>query len=110
RKVLDEEHLYRIDHYLGKEMVQNLAVLRFANAVFEPIWNRQYISNVMITFKEDFGVVGRGSYFDEVREYCEPEVHGSYLSPVWDYQGRYAEPSHSGARTCGDGTTGHAER
>lgn len=61
----DESELYRIDHYLGKEMVQNLFVLRFANQVFEPLWNRNYISNVIITFKEDAGVDGRGGYFDD---------------------------------------------
>jgi glucose-6-phosphate 1-dehydrogenase len=60
-----ESQLYRIDHYLGKEMVQNLMVLRFANSFFEPIWNRQHISCVRIVFKEDFGTQGRGGYFDK---------------------------------------------
>jgi len=60
-----ESQLYRIDHYLGKEMVQNLMVLRFANSLFEPIWNRQYIKCVRIVFKEDFGTQGRGGYFDK---------------------------------------------
>ncbi|XP_003382987.1 PREDICTED: glucose-6-phosphate 1-dehydrogenase-like [Amphimedon queenslandica] len=60
-----EEEIYRIDHYLGKEMVQNLLVLRFANAIFQPIWNRDNIANVVITFKEPFGTKGRGGYFDE---------------------------------------------
>jgi len=60
-----EEQLYRIDHYLGKEMVQNLMVLRFANSVFTPMWNRHYIKCVKITFKEPFGTKGRGGYFDE---------------------------------------------
>lgn len=59
-----EKQIFRIDHYLGKEMVQNLMVLRFANMVFEPIWNRHYIQNVRIVFKEDFGTEGRGGYFD----------------------------------------------
>lgn len=59
-----EDEIYRIDHYLGKEMVQNLLVLRFANAIFEPIWNRNYIKSVVITFKEDIGTQGRGGYFD----------------------------------------------
>jgi glucose-6-phosphate 1-dehydrogenase len=62
--LFDEDQIYRIDHYLGKEMVQNLMVLRFANTVFEPIWNREHIANVQITFKEDFGTQGRGGYFD----------------------------------------------
>jgi len=60
-----EEELYRIDHYLGKEMVQNLMTLRFGNLLFSPTWNRNYISSVVITFKEPFGTQGRGGYFDE---------------------------------------------
>jgi glucose-6-phosphate 1-dehydrogenase len=60
-----EEQLYRIDHYLGKELVQNLLVMRFANRFFVPIWNRDNIANVQIVFKEDFGTEGRGGYFDE---------------------------------------------
>ena len=59
-----EQEIFRIDHYLGKEMVQNLMVLRFSNKVFEPIWNRSYVNSVQITFKEDFGTQGRGGYFD----------------------------------------------
>ncbi|KAF0697676.1 Aste57867_11647 [Aphanomyces stellatus] len=59
-----EDEIYRIDHYLGKEMVQNLMLMRFANITFEPLWNRNYISSVMITFKEDIGTQGRGGYFD----------------------------------------------
>lgn len=60
-----EEEIYRIDHYLGKEMVQNLLVLRFSNAIFQPIWNRNNIASVTVTFKEPFGTQGRGGYFDE---------------------------------------------
>lgn len=63
--LFSESEIYRIDHYLGKEMVQNLMVLRFANIMFEPIWNSHYISNVKITFKENFGIEGRAGYFDE---------------------------------------------
>ena len=59
-----EKYLYRIDHYLGKEMVQNLVILRFSNAIFEPLWNRNHINSVTITFKENFGTKGRGGYFD----------------------------------------------
>ena len=59
-----EEEMYRIDHYLGKEMVQNLMVLRFGNRIFGPIWNRENIASVQITFKEPFGTQGRGGYFD----------------------------------------------
>ncbi|GMH35965.1 hypothetical protein BSKO_03833 [Bryopsis sp. KO-2023] len=60
-----EEQLYRIDHYLGKELTQNLIVMRFANNFLDSWWNRQYISNVQITFKENFGTQGRGGYFDQ---------------------------------------------
>ncbi|XKL65275.1 hypothetical protein PGB90_008695 [Kerria lacca] len=60
-----EEQIYRIDHYLGKEMVQNLMVLRFGNRFFSPSWSREYIACVQITFKEPFGTMGRGGYFDE---------------------------------------------
>jgi glucose-6-phosphate 1-dehydrogenase len=63
--LFEEQEIYRIDHYLGKEMVQNLMILRFANSVFEPLWNRFFISNVQITFKEDIGTEGRGGYFDK---------------------------------------------
>jgi hypothetical protein len=52
----------RIDHYLGKELVENLSVLRFSNLVFEPLWSRQYIRNVQFLFSEDFGTEGRGGY------------------------------------------------
>ena len=63
--VFKEEQVYRIDHYLGKETVQNLLVFRFANGIFEPIWNRRYIDHVEITVAEDLGVEGRGRYYEE---------------------------------------------
>ncbi|XP_012220059.1 glucose-6-phosphate 1-dehydrogenase isoform X1 [Linepithema humile] len=63
--LFSEEQLYRIDHYLGKEMVQNLMTLRFGNRIFNPTWNRDNIASVQITFKEPFGTQGRGGYFDE---------------------------------------------
>ncbi|XP_045764409.1 glucose-6-phosphate 1-dehydrogenase [Maniola jurtina] len=59
-----EEQIYRIDHYLGKEMVQNLLTIRFANQIFSPSWNRENIASVLISFKEPFGTEGRGGYFD----------------------------------------------
>jgi len=60
-----EDQLYRIDHYLGKEMVQNLMTIRFSNMLFNPTWNRQNIASILISFKEPFGTEGRGGYFDE---------------------------------------------
>ena len=60
-----EEEIFRIDHYLGKEMVKNMLVLRFGNAFLGATWNRNYIENVQISFKEPFGTEGRGGYFDE---------------------------------------------
>jgi glucose-6-phosphate 1-dehydrogenase len=62
--VFDETSIYRIDHYLGKELVQNLLVLRFANTIFEPLWNHNYVDHVQITASETVGVEGRGSYYD----------------------------------------------
>jgi len=64
-KHLKEEQIYRIDHYLGKELIENLTVLRFSNRVFEPLWSRQYIRNVQVIFSENFGTEGRGGYFDQ---------------------------------------------
>ena len=64
KTVLEENQIYRIDHYLGKETVQNIMVFRFDNAIFEPIWNRRYIDHVQITNAETVGVERRGSYFD----------------------------------------------
>jgi glucose-6-phosphate 1-dehydrogenase len=64
-KLFGEHQIYRIDHYLGKETVQNVLVLRFANSIFEPIWNRQWIQHVQITASETVGVAGRGEYYEE---------------------------------------------
>jgi len=64
-KYFDEQQIYRIDHYLGKETVQNLLVTRFANGIFEPLWNRQYISRVEITAAENIGIENRGGYYDK---------------------------------------------
>lgn len=63
-QVFKEEEIYRIDHYLGKEMVQNIEVIRFANAFFEPLWNNKHIANVQITLSETVGVEERGGYYD----------------------------------------------
>src|SRR5712672_3930232 len=64
-KVFDENQIFRIDHYLGKETVQNILVFRFANGIFEPIWNRRYIDHIQITVAETVGVEQRGMYYDK---------------------------------------------
>ncbi len=63
-EVFEEPQIFRIDHYLGKETVQNLMALRFANALFEPVWNRNYIDHVQITAAEDIGIEGRAGYYE----------------------------------------------
>ena len=63
-KIMDEHQIYRIDHYLGKETVQNILVLRFANGMFEPIWNRNHIDHIQITVEEKLGVGHRGGFYD----------------------------------------------
>jgi glucose-6-phosphate 1-dehydrogenase len=65
-EILDESQIYRIDHFLGKEPVQDITYLRFANSLFEPIWNRRYVESIQITMAENFGVEDRGSFYDPV--------------------------------------------
>jgi len=64
-KVFDEKQIYRIDHYMAKELVQNLIVLRFANSIFTPLWDKKYIEHIQITVAESIGVEGRGDYYDK---------------------------------------------
>lgn len=65
KKYLTEKQIYRIDHYLGKETIQNIFLLRFANTIFEPLWNAQYVESIQITSSETLGVEKRGKYFDQ---------------------------------------------
>ena len=65
-EVFAPDEVFRIDHYLGKETVQNILALRFANTMFEPIWNRSYVDHVQITMAEDIGIGGRAGYYDGI--------------------------------------------
>jgi len=79
-----ENETYRIDHYLGKEMIKNTLVLRFGNVFLEPTLHRNYVSNIQITFKEPFGTEGRGGYFDEfgiIRDVCQNRTSWRHLLP-----------------------------
>ena len=78
--VFDEDAIFRIDHFLGKEAIQNLLYFRFANSFLEPVWNRDHVESVQITMAEDFGIKGRGKFYDEVG--CIRDVIQNHLVNV----------------------------
>ncbi|TBN12712.1 glucose-6-phosphate dehydrogenase [Agrobacterium cavarae] len=79
-KVFEEDAIFRIDHFLGKEAIQNLLYFRFANSFLEPVWNRDHVESVQITMAEDFGIKGRGKFYDEVG--CIRDVIQNHLVNV----------------------------
>ena len=93
-RTFEEESIYRIDHYLGKELVQNLLVLRFANTIFEPLWNRRYIDHVQITAAEAVGVESRGDFYDKagaIRDMIQSHLLQVLALVAMEPPGRYQD-------------------
>ena len=126
-QLLRDDQIYRIDHYLGKETVQNVLVFRFANGVFEPIWNRRYVDHVQITVAETVGVELRGGYYDHTG--ALRDMVPNHLLQLFDPDGngtaqfvrspclprRASKGSRSGASfalraACGVNGPGHVDR
>ena len=96
--VFDEENIFRIDHYLGKETVQNILAFRFGNAMFERVWNRDAIEHVQITVAEDIGVEERGPFYEEVGAFRDIVQNYCLLGPLDQCAGRLQEYIDAGAR------------
>lgn len=93
-RTFEEESIFRIDHYLGKELVQNLLVLRFANTIFEPLWNRRYIDHIQITAAEKVGVESRGGFYDRagaVRDMIQSHLLQVLALVAMEPPGRYQD-------------------